>query len=333
MQIRSKIAAANKGVVHTVLSDVLKIKMDSKSTSAELDKVDFGKFSPRKVLTPNNGATLAAMATAAYASPSDQKKHLKKQKAVESVTFLDSKNNQKLGIKALDTGTQLTLVETKNALLIAARGTTPPFYAKDKADNGAQWQDYLTDLTAAPVPNYDGSANVHLGFKLSTDAIWDQLKPHLQAARAAHKAIHLAGHSLGAAVALMLADRMHDEMGALPQSVVRTGGPDVGWAGQKKHLEEVGIAARTVNFVNQADPVSYALPKGETVGTRVYFDRNGQGTLEQGSHLLDRLLGTAKTLSQGQLGVVQHHVPQEYNLLVSGPQNQALLVELSKKLK
>lgn len=333
MEIKSKTPPRAPGVVQKILSDVLEIKMDSKSTSAELDRVDFSKFSPRKVLTPDNGATLAAMATAAYATPSDQKKHLKKQEAVESVTFLDSKNNKKLGITAQDTGTQLTLVETKNALLIAARGTTPPFFAGEKADNGAQWQDYATDLAAAPVPNYDGSANVHMGFKLSTDAIWDQLKPHLEAARAARKAIHMAGHSLGAAVALMLADRMHDELGAIPQSVIRTGGPDVGWAGQKKHLEEVGIAARTVNFVNQADPVAYVLPKGETVGTRVYFDRNGNGTTKEGSHTLDRLLGTAKTLSEGKLGIVHHHVPQEYNLLVSGPQNKALLVKLSKELK
>lgn len=307
--------------------------MDSQSTSAKLDTVDIAEFSPRKVITPANGAVMAALATAAYAEPKDQKKKLKRQKAVESMAFLDSKNNAKLGIKAPDTGTQLTLVETKNALLIAARGTTPPFFAGEKADNSAQWQDYVNDLNTVPVSNYDGTALVHQGFKASADGIWDQLKPHLMAARAARKAIHMAGHSLGAAVALMLADRMQHELDGRPQSVIRTGGPDIGWQASKAHLEEVGIAARTVNFVNQADPVAYVLPKGETAGTTVYFNSAGEAQVDSGANLLDRAWGTVKTLSQGRLGLIHHHVPSEYNDLIESPQNQKTLAELAKKLK
>ena len=262
------------------LTNFFKIPQDSESTAAVVDRIDLGKFQPRKTFTPNNAATLASLATMAYSTPQDQKKHLARQPAVESFHFLDSKDNAKLGIEAPDTGTQVSLVETRNSLLVAARGTSPPWLSNMGSENDAEWQDYVVDLAAAPTFNYNGSALVHGGFKEAADGIWGQLKPYLEAARASHKTIHMCGHSLGAAIALQLSDRMTEEMGLLPRSVVRTGGPDIGWGDEKKHLEHNGLAARTVNFINNADPVPLVLPGGQSAGTDIYFDRHGVAQLK-----------------------------------------------------
>ena len=311
------------------LNSLIHIPMDSESTAKVIDQVDLSKFSPKKSFTPTNAAAMAALATMAYSTPEDQKAHLDKQKAVRSFHFLDSKDNESLGIDAPDTGTQVSVVETDKAVLVAARGTTPPWFAKDGAENEAQWQDYVSDIAVLPVSNYDDSARVHGGFKEAADGIWDQLKPYLEQARASHKVVHLAGHSLGAAIALLLADRMNEELGVLPQSVIRTGGPDIGWSGEKEHLEESGIAARTFNFVNNIDPIPLVLPKGSPVGTEIYFDRHGKANLKNGAHCWDRLLGSTTGILHGKLGPLYDHVPAFYNELITAPRNAEALQKIA----
>jgi len=315
------------------LSTIISIPMDSESTAKEIDRVDLGKFHSSKIFTPTNAAALAALATMAYSTPQDQKKHLDKQPAVIDFQFLDSKNNAQLGIDYPDTGTQVSVVETEKALLVAARGTSPPWLSNMGSENDVQWQDYVTDIYTLPTPNYAGSAPVHAGFKQAADGIWDQLKPYLEMARAAHKPVHMAGHSLGAAVALQLADRMHTEMGILPRSVIRTGGPDIGWDDEKKHLEETGLASRTVNFVNNADPIPMAVPLGENAGARVYFDRHGKASLEPGSHCLDRLVGTAVGLARRHPSPLYEHVPVFYNDRILDPENSDTLKQLQHQLE
>jgi hypothetical protein len=315
------------------LSTIISIPMDSESTAKVIDRVDLSQFHPHKIYTPNNAATMAALATMAYSTPKDQKAHLDRQAAVEDFHFLDSKNNEQLGIDFPDTGTQVSVVETSQAVLIAARGTSPPWLSNMGSENDVQWQDYLADLNAVPTPNYDGSAPVHAGFKEAADGIWTQLKPYLEMARAAHKPVHFAGHSLGAAVALQLADRMHNELGILPLSVTRTGGPDIGWDDEKKHLEEIGLAARTVNFVNNSDPIPMVLPLGETAGARVYFDRHGQARLEPGSHCLDRIVGTVAGLARCHPSPLYEHVPVFYNDRILDPKNSAVLQELQQQME
>ena len=183
--------------IKKALSSLVDLPMSSEQTAATLDRVDLGKFQAHKTFTPGNAASMAALATLAYSAPADQKRHLARQPAIESIHLLDSKNNRKLGIEAPDTGTQLTVVETCDALLVAARGTTPPWIANVGKDTELQWQDYVDDIDTVPVRNYDSSADVHAGFKDAADGIWGQVSPLLQQAAAAHKAIHISGHSLG----------------------------------------------------------------------------------------------------------------------------------------
>ncbi|MBX3172611.1 MAG: hypothetical protein KF760_34730 [Candidatus Eremiobacteraeota bacterium] len=302
-------------------NSIFDVPMDSESTARVVDSVDLGSFRGDKVFTPTNGAVLAALATMAYSNPVDQRAHLRKQEGLVSYHFLDSQNN----VGEPDTGTQVSLVETRDALLVAARGTTPPLLSKDP-----QWQDYFHDMAALPVPNDAGDASIHGGFKRAADGIWRQLKPYLEQARAANKAVHFAGHSLGAAIALQLADRAATEMDLLAGSVVRTGGPDLGWGDEDKHLQANGLAARTVNFINNTDPIPLALPGGVTSGHQVYFDRNGRAALEKGVHWWNRGLGSLKGLMKGNINPLYDHVPVFYNEKIQDPKNAAVLAELER---
>ncbi|MFN8610818.1 MAG: lipase family protein [Vulcanimicrobiota bacterium] len=305
--------------------------LDSKTTAEVLDQVDLSKFQADKTFSQNNAVDLAALSTLAYSTPADQAVHLRKQKGVEHFWQLSSADNARLGIPEADRGANLTVVETRDALIVAARGTAPPWLNNMGQENGWSWKDLGADLNTMPVSNYAGDAYVHQGFKDQADSIWGQLQGHLKTALAAHKAIHMTGHSLGAAVALQLADRMHNEMGVLPQAVLRLGGPDTGWSDQKAHLERSGLADRTYNVHNCGDPIPLALPGGKMAGREIYLDRKGEADLEGGRHLLDRALGQLQDMRTGHAAIpLYRHFPQFYLSGLSDPANARTLSRLEK---
>lgn len=295
--------------------------LDSPTTARVLDQVQLGSFQAERIFSARNSLSLAALATAAYSTPEDQHRHLDRQTAVEAVHYLHSP----------DKGANLTTVQLPQALLVAVRGTAPPWINNHGQENAWSWKDLQADLHAVPVANHAGNALVHAGFKAQADSIWSQLKPLLQQAIATQRAIHFTGHSLGAAVALQLADRMSQELGQLPQSVLRLGGPEVGWSDHRQHLERTGLANRTVNVENCGDPICNILPGGETAGPTLYFDRNGEARLEGGSHHLDQLLGHLQDMRQGYAAIpLFRHFPQHYLEGLSASHNQACLKQLEE---
>ena len=233
------------------------------------------------------------------------------------------------GVKALhcldapETGTQVSLIETDRALLVAPRGT--PLTLARTPGAALQWKDLANDLNAWPVRNYDGSAYVHAGFKKAADGVWSQLQPYLEQARASHKAIHFAGHSLGAAVAIHLADRMHHEMQSLPETLTTLGAPDAGWSKERRHLQEIGLEERTLRFVNNLDPVPGAVPLGKPLGQTVYFDHRGEARLGEGRRTLDRLQGLGQAICRFDFNPLQDHLPLEYRRLIGKKANAAVL--------
>ena len=274
---------------------------------------DISCFQHDRRFSRNNALVMATLCALSYYAPEDQLEWAQQQPSVRGLHYLDCPQ----------TGTQVSLVETDQALLVAPRGT--PLTLDRKKDVALQWQDLANDLNAWPVQNYDGSGRVLSGFKRAADGIWTQLKPYLEQARASHKAIHFSGHSLGAAVATHLADRMHHEMNALPDSLTTLGAPDVGWSKEQRHLQEIGLEERTLRFVNNIDPVPVAVPLGQPLGTTVYFDRRGQAQQGEQGHGRDRLLGLAHSLSKLQLDPLQDHYPLEYRRLIGRASNAPLL--------
>lgn len=307
--------------------------MDSKTTAKMLDRVDFGRFQPDETFSAVNAGVLTALAMGSYSTPEDQREHILKQPAVKGFQTLSSANNDDLGIPVPDKGANVTVVQTQDALIVAARGTSPPWLANSGSEAEWSWKDLGADLNTVPVDNYAKNAKVHQGFKDQADSIWPQLKPILQQAIATHKAIHMTGHSLGGAVALNLADRMNVELGVLPESVLRLGAPDIGWKDEKKHLDESGLSDVTVNVVNSGDPINYVLPGGKAAGRQLYYDRNGHADIGGGGHKWDWAVGKATDIVTGHFLIpLYRHFPQFYVMGALDPANAAVLGQLGKEL-
>lgn len=279
--------------------------------------LDISCFQHDRRFSRNNALVMSTLCALSYYAPEDQMEWAKQQPGVKALHYLD----------VPETGTQVTLVETEKALMVAPRGT--PLTLDRTPGVALQWQDLANDLNAWPVHNYAGTARVHAGFKRAADGVWDQLKPYLEQARAGHKAIHFAGHSLGAAVATNLADRMHHELNSLPDTLTTLGAPDVGWSGERRHLQEIGLEERTLRFVNNIDPVPGAVPLGKPLGKTVYFDRQGDAQLGEDRRTLDRLKGLGQALRELDFNPLQDHFPLEYRRLIGKKANAALLNGLS----
>lgn len=291
-----------------------------------VDELDYSSFDPKETFTRDNAVLLSSAAALSYASPEFQQEYFSKQASIEEFHFLDSKNNT----EGPDTGTQVSVVETGEALIVATRGT--PLELSDDPDTNLQLVDVVNDLNAIPTKNYDESAYVHSGFKNAADGIWEQLQPHLAEAKAEGKDIHLAGHSLGAAISTHIASRMALEMKTLPTSLHLVGGPATGWAGQKEHLQEIGMEDRTIRYVHNTDPVVGAVPLGAHVGEQVYFDSDGQAELGDGYRIGDRLEGFKDAILSGNWNPLSAHLPVTYHKLIADPKNGAVLDKLAAQV-
>jgi hypothetical protein len=125
-------------------------------------------------------------------------------------------------------------------LLIAFRGTEPD-----------QWQDILADANIPLVPWQAGK--VHLGFKLALDAIWPSLSAKIQGLSAT-RTVWFCGHSLGAALATLAADRFDATRGVCTFGSPRVGGPSFAAAFSAR------LAGKTLRYVNGHDIVTHVPP-------------------------------------------------------------------------
>ncbi|HEY4001635.1 MAG TPA: lipase family protein [Candidatus Xenobia bacterium] len=314
------------------LPDILNA-WDSKTTARVIDRVDVGTYDPTRTASQGNAAILTALATAAYATPQDQAAHFKLQPGVRSFVELDSADNARLGIPVPDYGTQASVINTGNTLIVAFRGTQPPWLQNLGKNDEFAWNDLVADLNTVPVQNYDGTGLVHEGFKHQADAIWDQLKPYLSSAVQSHQTIVFCGHSLGAAVALDEADKMHHEMGLLPKTVLRLGGPTVGWGDEEKHLSRIGLGSRTINVQDTGDPIPLLPPGGQEVGTDMYIDHHGTMNMRGGAHWVDRGITEAVDTATGHnLMPLYRHFWQFYINGVEDPRNTAAWDRVERRL-
>ena len=266
-------------------------------------------------MTQKNVSILANAAAQTYRTPEKQKAYYEKQSSVTGFHFLDSKNNT----TSRDTGTQVSLTETADALIVAARGT--PLTIGGNPDTRLQTQDILTDFDLRPVDGYDDDYSVHAGYKRAADGIWDQLQPYLQNAKKQKKALHFVGHSMGGSVAALLAARHLEESGILPETLLMVGSPEIGWGKAREKFQENGLAERSLLLINGHDPIPECTPFGQKVGPVLSFDSEGKVDEEPDQSFPTFVKKLAKSIVGAEKNPLMEHLPLGYLEVVSDPDN------------
>ena len=172
--------------------------------------------------------------------------------------------------------TQCFVIHNDHFIVVSMRGT--------EIDNfwGA-FDDWLRNLEFAPVRDESGGS-VHEGFRKDIDEIWNNnnlgpsLKSYLQQVLGSGpRALWITGHSLGAALATLAAERAVRDAGFAVQGVYTYGSPRVGDTEFKQHYEALGLNAKTFRILHGIDIAQKLFP-GATythVGQLKYIDSGG----------------------------------------------------------
>jgi hypothetical protein len=188
-------------------------------------------------------------------------------------------------------GVQCYVATGGNAAIVAFRGTQPD-----------QWSDIFDDAFAVLVPWDRKGSGVHAGFKLALDRVWPKLGPILTEL-AKTRRLWFTGHSLGAALATLAADRCPDSAGVLTVGSPRVGDP---------HFSDqfnARFAARAFRFVNNTDVVTHVPPPlplpYKHVGELHHIDRSGHVGPEPGqfAHFVPDLIGDTMHLAETMQGL------------------------------
>ena len=163
------------------------------------------------------------------------------------IAYLNEKNATKeaktLGFTTVEfyniDGAQAYRFMNKDDLVIACRGTQP-----------TEFNDIKADLDAVPVVA-ETVSRVHKGFKTEVDELWPLVLEDLQRKANDKKTIWFCGHSLGAAMATIMASRCHLYPNVEPvQELYTYGSPRVGWP---KYCDSLGVTHH--RWVNNNDIV------------------------------------------------------------------------------
>ncbi len=149
-------------------------------------------------------------------------------------------------IEDLETDTQALVGSTRQAIVVAFRGTEP-----------SKLKDLLTDVELTMVSGPFGQ--VHEGFWESLEAIWNKLERAIASRQNGQRAIWFTGHSLGGALAQLAVARLMQQ-GRSAQGMYSYGAPRCGNA---RFATQFNRLARRSSFrlVNEADIIPDVAPK------------------------------------------------------------------------
>ena len=154
---------------------------------------------------------------------------------LSAIAYLDPKEAKKrvkdLGFTTVEfyekDGAQAYRFQNKTDLVIACRGTQPTEFGDIKAD-----------LKALPVLA-ETVSRVHRGFKTEVDDLWPMILEDIDKKSNTTRTLWFCGHSLGAAMATIMASRCkHEERLNDPEMLFTYGSPRVGW---KNYCNSLGI--------------------------------------------------------------------------------------------
>lgn len=160
---------------------------------------------------------------------------------------------------------------TDGTVLLALRGTQPD-----------DLRDIRRDLGVRMVAWSESAGRVHAGFAAGTRSLLPQIRPWIARNEPASKKLIVTGHSLGAAMATLLASLLPVDW------LVTLGSPRVGDAGFIRTVQ----AANSVRIVDCCDLVTQvppSLPNGgyTHVPTCTYLTQEGKAVLDPAQALID----------------------------------------------
>jgi len=202
-------------------------------------------------ISPLNAWWLADAALLSYWAPDIAKKRFLAEAALQSEPF-DRE------------GTQGYVAWNDKAAIVAFRGTQPNEAA-----------DVWSDINFVPKP-WEKDGTVHEGFVGALEPVWNDVATLLKKLRG--RSVWFAGHSLGAALATLAADRFGEAAGVYTLGSPRVGNPDFVAGFNGRH------SGRSFRYVNNHDVVTHVPPskwKFGHVDSERLFD--GDGTMVAGA--------------------------------------------------
>lgn len=198
-------------------------------------------------------------------------------------------------------GAEAYLLWDRNDLIIVCRGTQPN-----------KFEDIVADIRFNLISN-GSTGRVHAGFKHSVDLLWPQISYFLSQYGTDRK-IWCTGHSLGAAMATIIAERtkQQTEYNYTTPVLFTFGSPRVGDIHYHDHLIELGITH--YRWVNNADVVTRnpIIPYHHH-GILYYMDHNGNlKTMSRFRTAIDRIKGFITGIKKGNVNFFVNHFIDNY---------------------
>jgi triacylglycerol lipase len=179
------------------------------------------------ILLLERSSLFSRLSNLAYKEPATANKVFKKMGYTS--TFYENK------------GSNVYVLEDMNDIIVVCRGTETN-----------EWSDIRADLSINLAPSRAGNGKVHRGFRTYTDHVWDQVKTHVL--QHPDKKLWLTGHSLGAAMATLMARRfVLDPVKRHVEALFTFGSPRVG---DRKYINEFNDLVTHYRWVNDGDIVT-----------------------------------------------------------------------------
>ena len=211
---------------------------------------------------------------------------------------------KKLGFTTVEfydkNGAQAYRFMNKEDIVIACRGTQP-----------TEFNDIKADLQALPVMA-ETVSRVHRGFKAEVDELWPMVSEDILRTVNVGKTLWFCGHSLGAAMATIMASRCKHNIDLNdPIELYTFGSPRVGWRGYVKSLNITHHRWKNNNDIVTTVPL--AIMGYVHHGTEHYLNAYGNVRKPTGWQLFkDKLRGIWMGLKQGKIDSFGDHSMVEY---------------------
>ena len=197
-------------------------------------------------------------------------------------------------------GAQAYRFMNKTDLVIACRGTQP-----------TEFNDLKADLKAIPVMA-ETVGRVHIGFKTEVDDLWPMIEEDINRKVNVSKTLWFTGHSLGAAMATIMASRAkHNVELNDPVELFTYGSPRVGWRMYCNSLNVIHHRWKNNNDIVTTVPLAVMGFKHH--GTQHYINAYGNVRKPTGWQMFkDRLRGMWMGIKKGKIDNFGDHSMVEY---------------------